>query len=240
MYATYYIRSMKRLFESFLILVMLGLPSPLYAVSIINVVIYGDSLTAGYQLPPENSYAVQMEKKLRWLGYVNVQVIDMCKPAETSAGGLERISSLILKEPHVVVLELGANDILVNGDPGAIYSNLGHIIKRLQEEGAYVVLIGMKAPPNMGAEYAAAVANMYYGLAKNFRVAYYPFALEGIYGRPEYNLADGYHPNGKGLELMVENTYRLVDAGVRWQYEVMRHQDAYKRGLKRETIPSPP
>lgn len=201
--------------------------TPAFALDTINVVVYGDSLTSGYKLSEEASYAAQMEKKLRDMGYVNVKMTNMSRAGETSAGGLQRISSLMLADPDVVVLQLGANDLLRSVNPNVVHANLSHIISALKEKNAYVVLIGMKAPPNFGAQYRAYVDKIYSDLASKYQLAFYPFALEGIYGNPELNLADGYHPNSKGIEHMVKNTLHLVDAGVRWKYQTMLQQQQH-------------
>lgn len=234
-------RFTRRFFENFLIFLML-LASPVQAVEAdkIRVVIYGDSLTSGYKLSPEESYSAQIDKKLRDMGYVNIETISMSRPGETTSGGSERLSSLIVKQPDIVVLELGANDVLRRVDARVIHSNLANIISQLRQKNVYVVLIGMQAPPNMGPSYAQQVKAVYKSLADYYRLAFYPFVLDGIYGKPELNLADGYHPNGKGIELMVDNTLRLVDAGVRWKYEILRQRQEYENGLEEGTTTTTP
>ncbi|MGE0753853.1 MAG: arylesterase [Alphaproteobacteria bacterium] len=234
-----FIRSPHRIFESFLIGALISLISlPASAMDMINVVVYGDSLTSGYKLPSEDSYADQMGKKLRDLGYVNVKTINMSVPGETSSGGLERVSSLILQEPDVVVLELGANDILRGTSVHTINRNLANIITKLREKDVYIVLIGMYAPPNLGAGYSGQIKAMYANLATYYKLAFYPFALDGIFGNPDMNLADGYHPNGKGIGLMVDKTLHMVDAGVRWKYEVLRQREEYERGWQESQSPA--
>ena len=213
-----------------------------HAAGIIRVVVYGDSLTSGYQLTEEDSYASKLRKKLQEVGYTNVEVVNMSVAGESTSGGLERLSSLLLKQPDIVVLQLGGNDVIRGVSPNLIYHNLIHIIGRLKENNVYVVLIGMKAPPNMGSEYVQQVESIYQRMANFYNLAFYPSALEGIFGYPELNLADGIHPNSKGIDVMVENTYRLVDAGLRWKWEVLQYQEEYRRRWEQDTsenLPAP-
>lgn len=227
---------MKRIFSAlFATTVLLFYAAPATAANVIRVVVYGDSLTSGYQLTEEASYASQLRKKLQAIGYSNVEVINMSVAGETTTGGLERLSSLLLKQPDVVVLQLGGNDVIRGVNAGLIYQNLIHIIGRLKENNVYVVLIGMRALPNMGTEYTQQVEAIYQRMASFYSLAFHPSALDGIYGYPDLNLADGVHPNSKGIETMVENTYRLVDAGLRWKWEVIQYQEEYKRRWEQDT-----
>ncbi len=239
---------MKRFFETFFITLLLSVfATAALAQGTIRVVVYGDSLTSGYQLSEGDSYPAKMSKKIQEVGFTNVEVTNMSVAGETTAGGVERLNSLISKQPDIVVVELGGNDIIRGVDPNVIYQNLMHIVGRLKENNVYIVLIGMKAPPNMGDTYAQQVEAVYHRIATFYSTAFYPFALEGIFGNPEMNLADGYHPNGKGTDVMVEQTYALVDAGLRWKWEYMQYQEYYQRQWQKETsgksgpsVPTPP
>ncbi len=228
---------MKKIFEMFFALAMwLALVAPATAqTNPIKVVVYGDSLTSGYQLTEGDGYPAKLAKKIKEVGFTNVEVVNMSVAGETTAGGMERLSSLLAKQPDVVVLELGANDILRGVNPNVIYQNLMHIVGRLKENNAYVVLIGMKAPSNLGETYSKQVEAVYHRIATFYSTAFYPFALEGIFGDPAMNLADGYHPNGKGTDHMVEQTYHLVDAGLRWKWDYIQYQQNYQKHWQQET-----
>ncbi|MFO0389821.1 MAG: arylesterase [Alphaproteobacteria bacterium] len=232
---------MKRIFIGLVALAVLAASAgSAVAANTIRVVAFGDSLTSGYQLTEEASYAAQLKKKLIGVGYTNLEIVNMSVAGETTAGGLERLSALLLKQPDIVVLQLGANDVIRGINPNVIYQNLIHIIGRLKENNVYVVLIGMKAPPHLGSEYVRQVESIYARMASFYQLAFYPDALDGIYGNPELTLADGLHPNSNGIELMVENTYRLVDAGLRWKWEVMQYQEEYKQKWAQETTEGNP
>ncbi len=228
---------MNRIIERFfVVLCMLAVSTPVFAAAPIRIIVYGDSLTSGYQIQAEEAYPTKLDRKLREMGYTDIEVANMSIAGETTAGGLERLSSLMVKQPDIVVLELGGNDVIRGIDPDLIYKNLLHIIARLLEDRVYVVLLGVKSPPNMGYAYSQQVDAIYQRLASFYNLAYYPFVLEGVYGVPELNLADGYHPNGKGVEVMVENTYRYVDAGLRWKWDTMRYQQEFQRKWEIETM----
>ncbi|MDE3059578.1 MAG: arylesterase, partial [Pseudomonadota bacterium] len=136
---------MKRFFERFLVFLLLALPwSPALAQDI-RVVVYGDSLTSGYELQPEQAFPARLDSKLKAVGFTNVKVINMSVAGETTAGGVERMPSLLAQHPDIVVVELGANDALRGINTIMISSNLSNIVNQLHSNNIYVVLIGMKA-----------------------------------------------------------------------------------------------
>ncbi|MDE3060949.1 MAG: hypothetical protein KGJ06_08050, partial [Pseudomonadota bacterium] len=104
----------------------------------------------------------------------------------------------------------------------------------------YVVLIGMKAPPNMGYNYATEFENMYRQIAEAYSVPLYPFALDGIVGREDLNLADGYHPNAKGVDVMMDYIYPLVDTAVRWKLQVLDYQRQVQQNDPMQPMQPPP
>ncbi len=211
-----------------------GFSSESYAVPPIRVIVYGDSLMSGFQLQPEQAFTAKLNRKLKEYGFTNVDVTDMSVPGETSAGGLERIDSVVNLHPDVVVLELGANDMLRGINAGVVYNNLSGMISKLLQSRAYVVFVGMKAPSNMGYSYSAQMEQGYRTLAEAYKIAYYPFALEGVVGQPDLNLADGYHPNAKGVDVMVERIYPLVDTGVRARWESAITQQDYQGQMQNQ------
>lgn len=210
------------------------MPQQAEAIPPIRVVVYGDSLMAGFQLQPEQAFATKLRRKLLEYGFTNVEVTDMSVPGETTGGGVERLPTLLARQPDVVVLELGANDALRGINTSVIHSNLGQIISALVQKRAYVVFIGMKAPSNMGYSYSAQMESSYRSLADAYKLAFYPFALEGVVGHPELNLADGYHPNARGVDVMVERIYPLVDTGVRNRWSELAYQQQMESDLQNQ------
>jgi acyl-CoA thioesterase I len=234
-------RNMKTVFKAFVksMLAMLvvavcatTVPDDAYAVPPIRVVVFGDSLTSGFQLQPEQAFPAKLDRKLKEYGFTNVIVTNMSVPGETTAGGLERVDSVVALRPDVVVLELGANDALRGINTGVIYNNLSGILSKLVQVRAYVVFVGIKAPSNMGYSYSAQLEQGYRTLAEAYKTAFYPFALEGVLGHPDLNLADGYHPNGRGVDVMVDRIYPLVDAGVRQRWNETSYQQEYQMQMQ--------
>lgn len=175
----------------------------------VTILILGDSLTAGYGLEQENSFPVQLERSLRTSGY-SVRVINAGVSGDTSAGGLSRLEWALDDQPHIVVVELGANDALRGLDPAQTYANLDQIIKRLKSSGCIVVLAGMRAPRNLGAEYYEEFDQIYPDLAKVYNLLFYPFFLEGVATDPDLNQTDGMHPNAAGVGLIVKGIQPLI------------------------------
>lgn len=122
---------------------------------------------------------------------------------DTSAGGLARLDWALAGPVDLVIVELGANDGLRGLDPGETERNLDAIIGKLKDRGIAVLLAGMRAPPNMGDDYARAFDGLYGRLAAEHDVPLYPFFLDGVAARPDLNLDDGIHPNAEGVEIIV-------------------------------------
>jgi len=196
------------------------------------VIVFGDSLLSGYQLQPEQAFAAKLDRKFKEYGFTNVEVTDMSVPGETTAGGVERIDRVASQHPDVVVLELGANDTLRGIATGIIYNNLGTMIGKLLQVRANVIFVGIKAPSNMGYSYAAQLEQGYRTLADAYKLSFYPFALEGVVGQPDLNLADGYHPNARGVDVMVERMYPLVDDAVRQRWNAANYQQDYQMQMQ--------
>lgn len=168
-----------------------------------RILALGDSLTAGYGLPAEDGFTVRLEAALKAAG-VPAKVVNGGVSGDTSAGGLARVDWLMAEKPDLVIVELGANDALRGLDPEDTRRNLDGVIARIQKAGATVVLAGMKAPPNLGREYAADFNRIFPELAKQHKVTLYPFFLDGVAADPSLNQADGIHPNAKGVIVIVE------------------------------------
>jgi acyl-CoA thioesterase I len=168
----------------------------------ISVVALGDSLTAGYQLPPGDAFPVKLQAALKAAGQ-NVAVENAGVSGDTSTGGLERLDWAVGDGVDAVILELGANDALRGIDPAITRRNIDAIIERLKARNIDVLLVGMLAPPNMGADYGRAFNAIFPELAEKHGLLLHPFFLEGVAATPALQLADGMHPNAKGVDVMV-------------------------------------
>ncbi len=168
-----------------------------------TIVALGDSLTAGYGLPRKDAFTARLGAALAAAG-VKARVVNAGVSGDTSAGGLARIDWLLAEKPDLVIVELGANDALRGLDPEETRRNLDAILARIKKSGARVLLAGMRAPPNMGREYAADFDRIFPDLAKQHKVPLYPFFLDGVAADPALNQADGIHPNAKGVSVIVD------------------------------------
>ncbi|HEY8016238.1 MAG TPA: arylesterase [Dongiaceae bacterium] len=168
----------------------------------VKILALGDSLTAGYGLPAGEGFVPQLEKALRAQG-LDARVLDGGVSGDTTAGGLARLDWALAEDPQVVIVELGANDALRGLDPGQAKSNLDAILAKLTAQHRAVLLAGMLAPRNLGADYVTAFDAIYPDLAKHYGVGLYPFFLEGVAANPALNQADGLHPTAEGVAIIV-------------------------------------
>jgi acyl-CoA thioesterase-1 len=180
------------------------------AKSPVKLVAFGDSLTAGYLLKPDESFPAQLAKALAAKGHA-VEVTNAGVSGDTTAAGLERFEWAVPPGTEAVILELGANDALRGQSPAEAKANLDTLITNLKERNIAVLVAGMVAPKNWGAEYARDFDAMYQELADKHDVLLYPFFLEGIALDKTLNLDDGMHPNGKGVAKIVENILPKVE-----------------------------
>ncbi|HYE50338.1 MAG TPA: arylesterase [Azospirillaceae bacterium] len=184
-------------------------PAAPAAAAPLDVVVLGDSLSAGYGLPPDKALTAQLEAALKEKGY-DVRVPNTAVSGDTTAGGLSRLDWLLADKPDLMIVALGGNDGLRAIDPAATRSNLDAILAKLKEKGVPSVLFGMLAPPNLGRAYGEAFNAVYPDLAKKYGVPLYPFILEGVALDPKLSLADGMHPNAEGVAIMVRNVLPTV------------------------------
>ena len=170
------------------------------------IVAFGDSLTAGLGVTPENSYPARLEARLRADGY-GYRVVNAGASGDTTAGGLRRVDWALKNKPDIVIVALGANDALRAQDLSSVRSNLDGIVARFQKAGAKVLLVGMEVPPNYGARYAADFRKLYVEVAGKRGVAFMPFLLDGVAGHPALNQPDGLHPTAEGYGLVVDRLW---------------------------------
>lgn len=185
----------------------------------LQIVGFGDSLMAGYQLPPSDSYTAQMEAALKTKG-MEVAITNAAVSGDTSSGGLSRAEWSVPDGTDGVILELGANDALRGISPTETEKNLDALITGFQKRNIPVLLIGILAPPNMGDDYATRFNPIYKKLAEKYAVPLYPFFLDGVVLEQSLKLEDGMHPNTKGVGVMVEKSLPAVEAfitGIREQ-----------------------
>lgn len=175
----------------------------------IRVVVLGDSLVAGFMLPPQAAFPVQLGYALKGNGF-DVEIANAGVSGDTTAGGLERFEWAVPIGTDALILELGANDALRGLDPKIARENLDRILAKCKERGVEVLMAGMKAPQNWGEDYAARFDAMYRELAAAHAVALYPFFLDGVVLDPKLNLGDGLHPNPRGVAVIVERILPAV------------------------------
>ena len=189
----------------------------------VTVLFYGDSLTAGYglQRPDQDAYPALVGDRIAEAG-VPVRVVNAGVSGETSAGGLGRIEwALRQTTPDVFVLALGANDGLRGTDPGATRENLSAILARVREAapGARLVVAGMEALPNMGADYGDRFRAVFPAVADAYDAAFVPFLLEDVAGVARLNQPDGVHPTAEGQRIIARTVGEVVVPLARAEYE---------------------
>ena len=170
-----------------------------------QILILGDSISAGYGLPMGTSWVNLLQENLK-KDQSKYSIVNSSISGETSAGGKARISSLIQQhKPSIVIVELGANDALRGFPLATTYQNLHEIIQISKNNGAKVLILGMKIPTNYGPEYTAQFSKMYVDLGKNTQSFLVPFFFEGIATKREYFQEDGIHPNQNAQAILLKN-----------------------------------
>jgi len=176
----------------------------------LKIVAFGDSLTAGFGLAEKESYPYLLQEKLKADGY-DYEVVNAGVSGETSLGGLERADWVLEQENvKILILELGANDLLRGLSPAKMKANLDKIIRKAKARNIKVLLCGMLAPPAAGGEYQREFMMAFPDLAEEHKTAFLPFLLEGVAAKKELNQPDGIHPNADGEKIMTENVYRAL------------------------------
>jgi acyl-CoA thioesterase-1 len=168
----------------------------------VKILALGSSLTQGYGLPPGTEFTVQLQAALKKAG-IDATVTNAGVSGDTSAGGLARLDWSLADHPDAVILELGSNDMLRGIPPAVTEKNLRTILDRLKAAQVKVLLTGMHAQRNLGADYVKQFDTIYPRLAKDYNLLFYPFFLDGVALNPKLNQADGMHPNPAGVKVVV-------------------------------------
>ena len=181
-----------------------------------KLMVYGDSLVAGYGLDAGLGFPEQLQSALTASGR-DIRVLNAGVSGDTTAGGLARLDWALADRPDVVVLVLGGNDLLRGLNPEQTRTNLHKMLTRLRTDGIAVLLCGMLAPVNLGPDYRQQFDAIYPELATEFAIDLYPFFLDGVALQPQLNLPDGLHPNTQGVALItariLPSVLLLLEAG---------------------------
>ena len=175
-----------------------------------KIVLYGDSLMAGYGLNKEHQLSVVLQEKLISKGY-KLEVVNGSVSGSTSSGGVNRVEwTLSESNINLVILGLGANDMLRGIQPKETKNNLEKIIKAAQAKNIKVILAGMIAPTSYGFEYKNNFDQIYPDLSKQYNLPLIPFLLEGVALKPKLNLRDGMHPNERGTIIISKTLQEII------------------------------
>jgi acyl-CoA thioesterase-1 len=179
--------------------------SPAWAAPV-RILMLGTSLTQGYGLPPGTEIPVLLQAKLKGAG-IDARVINAGVSGDTSAGGLSRIDWSLADHPDAAIVELGSNDALRGIPVAQTEKNLSGILAKLKAQHIPTLLLGMKAPRNLGPEYVQAFDSLYPRLAKQYGAMLYPFVLDGVALNPKLNQRDGLHPNPAGAKIIADRLF---------------------------------
>lgn len=177
-----------------------------------TILFFGNSLTAGYGLDPDQAFPALIQNKLDSLDY-EYQVINAGLSGETTASGNTRLDWVLERQAvDIFILELGANDGLRGINPEETQRNLESIIEKLRvvNPEIKIILAGMQSPPNMGPDFTSKFQQVFKDVAQEKNVALIPFLLEGVAGEPELNLPDGIHPTPEGHQMVAENVWEVL------------------------------
>lgn len=178
-----------------------------------RIVGFGDSLMAGFGLGPSEAFPEKLEAALRKKGH-DVVIANAGVSGDTTSGGLSRLDWSVPDGTQLVILELGANDMLRGVTPEITEKNLDAMITRLKDRGIPVLLAGMMAAPNLGSDFAGEFNAVYPRLAQKHGIALYPFFLDGVAADRSLLLEDGMHPNAAGIDRMVEKMLPAVEEAI--------------------------
>jgi len=175
-----------------------------------KIVFLGDSLTEGLGVAKTSAFPHRVEKKIHEDGYKNVKVINSGVSGATSASLKSRIPWVLKSNPQMVVLAIGANDGLRGFSVEEMKKNIQEAVQKIKKENITLILVGMKMPPNYGAEYTKKFENAFLEIATKEKLHFIPFLLEGVAAIKKYNQPDGIHPNEKGYEIIAKHVYHKI------------------------------
>jgi acyl-CoA thioesterase-1 len=176
----------------------------------VTILALGDSLTAGYGLPPDDAFPVKLEAALKAKGH-DVRVVNAGVSGDTSAAGRDRLDWVLTDDVDAVIVELGANDALRGIPANDTQDALKTVLLKLKDSKRTVLLAGMKAPRNLGPDYVEHFDAIYPDLAESQNVLLYPFFLAGVAANPSLNQEDGMHPNARGVDVIVARILPMVE-----------------------------
>lgn len=181
----------------------------------VKIVALGDSLTAGFGLPAADAFPAKLARALSDRG-LSVSIVDAGVSGDTASGGLARLAWSVPDDTDAVIVELGANDALRGIEPAVTRRALGSIVRDLRERHIAVLICGMLAPPNMGADYTQAFNQIFPDIAAAYGAMYYPFFLNGVAAMRELNQSDGLHPTAQGVDVIVARILPSVEQLIVW------------------------
>ena len=179
----------------------------------INIMLYGDSLMAGYGLNQNENLSSALSSIFN-VEESKVQIINASVSGNTSSNGLARLDWSLEDKPNIVILSLGANDMLRGIDPKLTKQNLNNMIEKMVQNGSKVILAGMRSPESMGKNYQQKFDLIYQELAEEHDVIFMPFLLEGVALEKDYLQSDYKHPNALGVNIMASNLYPYILKGM--------------------------
>ena len=201
---------LKIFFFSFLSLIIFGCSDNNKKITVEKILLFGDSLMSGYGLPEEHHLSFVLEDNLKSEGY-NIEVINGSISGNTSLDGLDRIKETLSElDVDLIILGLGANDMLRKINPKQTEQNLEKMIKIIQDKNINIILAGMVASSSNGLGYKKKFDKAFPNLAKKYDIQLIPFLLHGVALKPELNLSDGIHPNEKGVLIISETIKKSV------------------------------
>lgn len=175
-----------------------------------RLLVLGDSLSAAYRLPAQAAFPSALARRLHAAGHGDVEVLNGAEPGDKTGDAAKRVPALLDQRPDVVIVELGANDMLGEMDTRIVHHNLNWIISNFRAHGARVVLAGMVAEPKLDPAYRASFDAIYPALAAQHGLSLYPFFLQGVLGNRALTQSDGKHPNALGVERIAAGIFPIV------------------------------
>ena len=203
------ISSKKTLKALLIAIIVVFISTKSFAENPIKIMLYGDSLMAGYGLSPSENLAAELNRNFETSGS-SIIIINASISGNTSKNGLSRLDWSLEDSPSIVVLSLGANDMLRGLNPELTMQNLDSIINKFKKNGSIVILAGMLASESMGPKYQSQFDAIYPELAKKYDLIFMPFLLDGVALNKKYLQADYKHPNAQGIKIMASNLYPYI------------------------------